>query len=171
MTLTLRTDDSTGGDSIPSDEILETWTFNVSAVGWDPQLEAMDSKLHPLLRGEVNYWVVAESSAPGGLDGVWNWAAFDTGITSICNGSPCEWSTGSGAVAATIVEGTPAPAADFTSDGVVNTLDLGILLSGWSIPPTAPACGGAADCPQDLNGDGFINSLDLGILLSSWSVK
>lgn len=56
---------------------------------------------------------------------------------------------------------------DLNGDGVVNTLDLGILLSSWTIPP-ATAC--APPCPADLNGDGVVNSLDLGILLSSWTL-
>jgi hypothetical protein len=61
-------------------------------------------------------------------------------------------------------------AADLDCDGVVNTLDLGILLSGWTIPPQTSACGGATPCPADINGDGVVNTLDLGILLSSWTL-
>jgi outer membrane protein assembly factor BamB len=57
---------------------------------------------------------------------------------------------------------------DLSGDGAVDTLDLGILLSNWSIPLTTPGCGGAKSCPSDINGDGFVNSLDLGILLSHW---
>lgn len=60
------------------------------------------------------------------------------------------------------------PTGDLTHDGDVNTLDLGVLLSGWSIPASSPGCGGAEDCPADFNGDGFVNSLDLGVLLSHW---
>lgn len=59
---------------------------------------------------------------------------------------------------------------DLNCDGVVNTLDLGVLLSSWSIPPGVPGCGGSLPCPSDLNGDGFVNSLDLGMLLSDWTL-
>lgn len=57
---------------------------------------------------------------------------------------------------------TPLAPADLNQDGVVNTLDLGILLSFWGPVGVFPAA--------DINGDGTINSLDLGILLSSWTL-
>lgn len=66
--------------------------------------------------------------------------------------------------------GSTCAPGDLNGDGVINTLDLGILLSSWSIPPTAPGCGGAQPCVADINHDGFVNTLDLGILLSSWSL-
>jgi len=47
---------------------------------------------------------------------------------------------------------------DVTGDGVVNSADLGALLSGWGV-------GGASD----LNGDGTTDSADLGILLANWT--
>lgn len=56
--------------------------------------------------------------------------------------------------------------ADLNSDGSINTLDLGVLLSSWTLPP-ATACSGAA-CVADLDHNGVVNSLDLGVLLSSW---
>jgi hypothetical protein len=54
-------------------------------------------------------------------------------------------------------------------DGV-NSTDLGILLSSWSVDADSLAlgCGGADSCPSDLNCDGAVNSLDLGILLAAW---
>jgi T5SS/PEP-CTERM-associated repeat protein len=60
---------------------------------------------------------------------------------------------------------------DLNCNGIVNGLDLGILLINWSIPPGAPGCGGAVPCPSDLNGDGQVNGLDLGILLASWTIQ
>jgi hypothetical protein len=61
----------------------------------------------------------------------------------------------------------PCP-ADLNGDGEINTLDLGVLLSNWSIPQTVPGCGGAVPCPADLNGDGSVNSFDLAIMLTHW---
>jgi hypothetical protein len=63
------------------------------------------------------------------------------------------------------------PAADFNCDGVVNGLDLGILLINWSIPPGMPGCNGATPCAADLNGDGLVNGLDLGLLLANWTLQ
>lgn len=48
---------------------------------------------------------------------------------------------------------------DLNSDGFVNVVDLGILLSNWN--RTGPS-------PADINKDGIVNVIDLGILLSNW---
>jgi uncharacterized membrane protein len=66
--------------------------------------------------------------------------------------------------------------ADLNHDCVVNTLDLGILLSNWDRTCAAGGCSrcnfSAVDgCLADLNCDGIVNSLDLGILLSSWTLE
>jgi len=69
-------------------------------------------------------------------------------------------------------DGSP-PGADINGDGVVDGLDLGLMLAMWSIPPGTPGCGGLAipaPCPADLNGDGLVNGLDLGILLANWTI-
>jgi hypothetical protein len=60
--------------------------------------------------------------------------------------------------------------ADLDGDGVVNTLDLNMLLAAWSIPPRLTGCGGAVPCAPDLNHDGVVNSLDLAILLAAWTL-
>src|SRR5262245_23558262 len=79
VTCWLRTDNT--ADNIPSGTILEQWTFNVSAVGWVPVLEQLDSVSHPGLQSGVNYWLVAQSDAVGGYDGVWVMAGESSGIT------------------------------------------------------------------------------------------
>lgn len=68
------------------------------------------------------------------------------------------------------VDAVPVPhiPADLNGDGVVNSLDLGILLSQWTI--TSGILCGPACCPADLNGDCVVDTLDLGILLSSWTL-
>ena len=60
--------------------------------------------------------------------------------------------------------------ADLNGDGVVNGIDLGILLANWSIPAGTPGCRGAMPCPADLNGDTVVDGLDLGILLANWTL-
>ena len=51
--------------------------------------------------------------------------------------------------------------ADFNGDGIVNGLDLGILLETWSI--------GSCDiCEADLNNDGKVNGIDLGLFFAAW---
>lgn len=73
-------------------------------------------------------------------------------------------------IAGTSLVSANAVSADFNLDGVVNTLDLGVLLSAWSIPGTVPGCGGTLPCLPDLNCDGVVNTLDLGVLLNSWTL-
>ena len=50
-----------------------------------------------------------------------------------------------------------ACSGDLNSDGVVNGVDLGIVLAGWGNSGIA-----------DLNLDGIVNGVDLGIVLAAW---
>ena len=50
--------------------------------------------------------------------------------------------------------------ADLNSDGYVNSVDLGILMSYWG-DTTRP--------PADINQDGIVNSVDSGIMMSMWT--
>lgn len=52
---------------------------------------------------------------------------------------------------------SPRP-ADLSGDGVVDGVDLGIMLGGW----------GAGSGPADLNADGAVDGVDLGMLLGDW---
>ena len=64
-----------------------------------------------------------------------------------------------------------SPTGDLNRDLVVDGIDLGILLANWSIPATAPGCGGASPCAADINADGHVNGIDLGILLANWTIQ
>jgi chitodextrinase len=68
----------------------------------------------------------------------------------------------SSAIQATTLAGTAAIVGDLNGDGVVNIIDLSILLSHWGATHATPSEG-------DLNGDGVVNIVDLSILLSHWS--
>jgi hypothetical protein len=169
VTITLRNDRTTPEGSFPGETVLESWTFDVSACGWNPVLENLESVLHPALHEGVQYWLMAESNDPCGLDGVWNWAQPDSGVMSICNTHPsdppgtCEWTPAStGAVAAVIVEGTPFITGDLNGDGVVDVFDLLLLLGEWG------PCGICDDCAADLNGDCTVDVFDLLTLLGNW---
>jgi len=54
-----------------------------------------------------------------------------------------------------------ARAGDINRDGLVNGVDLAIVLSAWG------GCGAGA-CPADLDRDGLINGVDLAIVLGNW---
>jgi hypothetical protein len=53
----------------------------------------------------------------------------------------------------------PACSADLDASGVVDSSDLGILLSSW---------GECAGCEADVDRSGFVDSVDLGMVLSGW---
>jgi hypothetical protein len=53
-------------------------------------------------------------------------------------------------------------AGDVSGDGIVNGIDLALLLASWG---ACPARGG---CPTDLDGNGLTNGIDLAILLAAW---
>jgi hypothetical protein len=48
--------------------------------------------------------------------------------------------------------------ADLSGDGIVNGVDLAIVLSSW----------GTANAAADLNGDGTVGGSDLGFVLAAW---
>ena len=52
----------------------------------------------------------------------------------------------------------PALPADLNGDGVVNGVDLTILLGQWGSPGSA-----------DIDGDGVVSAADLTALLAQWS--
>ena len=59
-------------------------------------------------------------------------------------------------------EAPPCP-ADLNGDGVVNSLDMIILLNAFGNCPPSPT-----SCPADLNGDGVVNALDVIILSNAY---
>jgi hypothetical protein len=67
-------------------------------------------------------------------------------------------------MASSIIKISPAPGnpADLNGDGVVDVLDLLILLDAWG------ACADCGDCPADLNDDCSVDVLDLLFLLDNW---
>ena len=58
----------------------------------------------------------------------------------------------------------PPNPADINGDGVVNAIDLALVLGGWG----NPGCGGVVSCPGDVSGDGVVNAFDLALVLGSW---
>jgi hypothetical protein len=55
---------------------------------------------------------------------------------------------------------TPCP-ADLSEDGVVNPIDLGLLLTFWGTD-------GQNNPQADIDGDGYVGPTDLGLLLGAW---
>jgi hypothetical protein len=64
---------------------------------------------------------------------------------------------------ALLVDKRASDPADLNDDGVVNGIDLAILLGAWG------RCPPKAACDADLNGNGTVNGIDLAMLLSAWT--
>lgn len=84
--------------------------------------------------------------------------AFNATLTPI-DDTQIEWGSG---VYIAYADGESIP-GDINGDGVVNGLDLLILLGAWG------ECQDCDACPADLNDDCTVDGLDLLILLSNWS--
>jgi hypothetical protein len=112
-------------------------------------------------------------AAAGGIDDPDNWQIFtyaDSPLTHYQLGDVKFDADGrlwiscisEGAVVLTPGPSTPANPADLNGDGVVDVLDLLILLDAWG------DCQNCENCTADLNGDCAVDALDLLMLLDSW---
>lgn len=161
--VTLQDDHAAG--SIPGLTVLDSGSFFVSAVGWDPQFESVVSSNRPLLKGGTNYWVVCASDAPGGTSGVWNFAGFGVNFHANTNPGTGEWQPGgSGAALCLTVIGTLV--GDIDGDGHVGQADLAQLLASYGL------CDGDGgfDPAADVDGDGCVGQADLAALLANYGV-
>jgi hypothetical protein len=160
VTLELRADSTQGGVSVPAATVLESWQFSLATLGWNPVQHWRTSKARPLLNAGTRHWVVARSSAPGGLNAVWNFAASGNSFNSFTSSTnPESWQPGgSGAALCIVVQGeVPTDPADLDGDGAVGPADLALLLGAWGTPG-----------PGDLSGDGVVGPADLASLLAAW---
>lgn len=74
-----------------------------------------------------------------------------------------EWYESDAQYAMRLTVGTePDSSADLNGDGVVDSLDLFILLAAWG------ECFDPSDCPADLDDNGIVDVEDLFILLDHW---
>jgi hypothetical protein len=53
----------------------------------------------------------------------------------------------------------PYPTGDINQDGIVDSIDLSLLVASW----------GSSAMAEDLNSDGIVDSVDLSILVSNWA--
>lgn len=119
ITVSLRTDDNTTGQSIPSDVVLESFDAQLPAGGVVEPL-ALESNKTPLLLKNVNYWLVLESPASCPTPAIWPTVDLGSNFVGIqTNGI---WQTGLEAAFDAIVEGWPLGCENDPTDCNNNSL-------------------------------------------------
>jgi hypothetical protein len=130
----------------PGTAIIETMTFEVSALGWNPVLESVSSRLHPVLRAGTPYWIVLHCDYQE-QNPSWNWSDKSVGIIALSHGGQVNFTEGAeGAVTATIIEGTPACYANCdrsTAAPILNVNDFVCFLTSFAEGQTYANCDGS----------------------------
>lgn len=167
ITFSLQSDDPRNGESRPSGTVYETWSMNVPNTGvFEPtQFSFYTSAYGSYLESGTRYWIVAESSAPAGLDPVWAWAANDAGVCTNTDSQTGEWYPAPeiGAVSTLTVFGLrdSGVVGDIDGDGHVTLSDLSLMLSAFGSVSNQPNYNPLAD----LIFDGIIAIDDLAAFL------
>jgi hypothetical protein len=153
----------------PAGAPIEEMQFEVSTVGWNPVLESVQSRMHPLLRAGVSYWIVLacdlHSDAPG-----WCWSSASTGFISLSYGGQINFNQGGqGAVTSTIIEGTPACYANCdrsTLPPILNINDFACFMNAFAMGDRLANCDSSTTAPI-LNANDFqcfLNAFAAGCL-------
>lgn len=116
----------------------------------------------PSLAGEDGTYVFALQNAPAGA------YAFTAGASTKVNATLAEFvksethpkaSSFVTAIVRAVAISAIVP-GDIDGDGLVNGVDLALVLGSW---------GPCVGCPADIDGDGIVSGTDLAIVLGSWS--
>jgi hypothetical protein len=134
------------GGRRPGTTVIELMTFTVSALGWDPVLESVSSRHHPLLRAGTPYWIVLHCDLEEGNPS-WNWSDGSVGIIALSFGGQINFTEGGeGAVTSTVIEGTPAcyPNCDqSTLAPILNVNDFVCFLGAFATGESYANCDGS----------------------------
>jgi len=120
---------------------------------WDDSLTAWLQNPPPWWGGTANMTIGLEWSADCNNDGLVDYGQILSGQLADANGNNipdcCEQGTSC----------DPCP-GDVTGNGVVNAVDLTVLLGAWGV--------GKSEFDCDLDNDGVVGPSDLTILLGGW---
>ncbi len=150
--LSVQTDEAVGDAFIPSGVELEVLDLEITAVGWDPQLDSVDASGDTVLAAGEAYWIVAESDYGAAANPVWNWATGVTGYTAVTVFGGGAWQPGGeGATVGIIVEGEVAGCrADIDGDGSLTLFDFLAFQNLFD----------AGELAADFDGDGSLTLFD-----------
>jgi hypothetical protein len=89
------TDDNTPQCLYNNNSFIEVWSdIQVNAEGWDAQSQNLTSTTLSSLTSNTNYWLIAQSKALCGYDGVWV-IGSSTGFVASKDGES-DWASGEG---------------------------------------------------------------------------
>lgn len=146
------------GGQRPGTAVIEQMSFEVSAVGWNPVLESVSSRLHPFLRANVPYWVILHCDLHE-YNPSWNWSDGSVGIIALSHGGQVNFTVGGeGAVAATIIEGSPACYANCDRSSevpILNANDFVCFLGAFAAGLSFANCDGS-DIEPVLSANDFL---------------
>lgn len=115
-TLSVSIQTNFGGGAVPgrpSGTALESWATATQSAGFNPLLQTVSSQLRPVLSANTAYWIVAESTEPGGANPVWvtttgENGAFTIGVLNLQAGPNWQVGVNDNPVGA-IVNASPVP--------------------------------------------------------------
>jgi hypothetical protein len=141
---------SQNGGRRPGTAVIELMTFTVSAFGWNPVLESVSSRNHPLLRANVPYWVILHCDLHKNNPS-WNWSDNSIGIIALSHGGQVNFTEGGeGAVTGTTIEGTPACYANCdrsTAAPILNVNDFVCFLGNFAVGDEYANCDSSEGTP------------------------
>jgi len=80
--VTVEGDLNVDGCSTPDGVAIDSTSFTITAIGWEPELNTVASPNQPFLEAGTSYWIVARSEAQAGLNPVWVAADGFTGFSA-----------------------------------------------------------------------------------------
>jgi hypothetical protein len=150
---------SSGPDGLrPASVSIEEMQFTVDALGWNPYLESVQSRLHPFLHAGRDYWIVLSCDLHNNCPG-WNWSDGSTGIIALSYGGQINFNVGGdGAVTATTIEGTTACYANCDQSSappLLNINDFQCFLNAFAAGDPYANCDDSTSAPI-LNVNDFV---------------
>jgi hypothetical protein len=139
--------------------------------GSGPSLSATNAQPTAAFSGQIPNLVAGPAIPASGTlakrIGTWQVRITDFSVASSSDlvGSGAFQQSGSSDLLATItLEVLPSCAADITRNGLVDGVDLAIILATWGTN------GNKGGVNSDVNGDGIVNGTDLATVLGTWGI-
>ncbi|MBX3376249.1 MAG: hypothetical protein KF678_04515 [Phycisphaeraceae bacterium] len=137
-------------DGRPGEFIIASTSFHATAIGWNPVLETVPIRAHPLLRAHTDYWLILHCDLHVNTP-AWNWSDGSIGIIALSHGGQTNFTEGGeGAVTGTTIEGSPACYTNCdgsTATPVLSANDFVCFLNKFASADPYANCDGSTGSP------------------------